>query len=66
MIELLNSGDTDEPAVLNATFESSWDQLFEGVATMAVGGDADNGEESDAERNQSRFSADSSTLMQVD
>lgn len=63
MIELLNSGDTDEPAVLNATFESSWDQLFEGVATMAVGGDADNGEESDA---RSRFSADSSTLMQVD
>lgn len=45
MIELLNSGDTEEPAVLNVEFEPSWDKLFKGVENMVAndvsGGDAE-------------------------
>lgn len=43
MIELLNSGDTEEPVLTNAGYECSWDRLVEDVVTRVTSDANSNG-----------------------
>lgn len=63
MIELLNSGDTEEPAIVNVDFQPSWDQLLGDVFDMVKSNESD-GEANDV-RNGHHFDGDC-TMMQDD